>query len=138
MSETEKTVKKVKSFIKNNPYPKYEEVIETLNDMARAVPIDILKQEVFNMLSEYGRENHKWMKEIYENILDEKLIKENGKKINNRGGKVAMIENYYVIVNILGDKTEKLKMKHDEVVEILYPIKTQISECWNGIGDWKH
>ena len=138
MSETEKTVKKVKSFIKNNPYPKYEEVIETLNDMARAVPIDILKQEVFNMLSEYGRENHKWMKEIYENIMDEKLIKENGKKINNRGGKVAMVENYYVIVNILGDKTEKLKMKHDEVVEILYPIKTQISECWNGIGDWKH
>ena len=138
MSETEKTVKKVKSFIKNNPYPKYEEVIETLNDMARAVPIDNLKQEVFNMLSEYGRENHKWMKEIYENIMDEKLIKENGKKINNRGGKVAMVENYYVIVNILGDKTEKLKMKHDEVVEILYPIKTQISECWNGIGEWKH
>ena len=138
MSETEKTVKKVKSFIKNNPYPKYEEVIETLNSIARAVPIDNLKQEVFNMISEYGRENHKWMKEIYENIMDEEVIKENGKKINNRGGKVAMVENYYVIVNILGDKTDKLKMKHDEVVEILYPIKTQISECWHGIGDWKH
>ena len=138
MSETEKTVKKVKSFIKNNPYPKYEEIIETLNSIARAVPIDNLKQEVFNMISEYGRENHKWMKEIYENIMDEEVIKENGKKINNRGGKVAMVENYYVIVNILGDKTDKLKMKHDEVVEILYPIKTQISECWHGIGDWKH
>ena len=138
MSETEKTVKKVKSFIKNNPYPKYEEVIETLNSIARAVPIDNLKQEVFNMISEYGRENHKWMKEIYENIMDEEVIKENGKKINNRGGKVAMVENYYVIVYILGDKTDELKMKHDDVVEILYPIKTQVSECWHGIGDWKH
>ena len=49
-----------------------------------------------------------------------------------------MVENYYVIVNILGDKTEELKMKHDEVVETIYPIKTQISECWHGIGEWRH
>ena len=138
MSETEKTVKKVKSFIKKNPYPKYEEVVETLVNIARKVPNDNLKQEVFNMISEYGRENHKLMKEIYENIMDEKVIKENGKKINSRGGKVAMVGNYYVIVNILGDKTDKLKMKHDDVVEILYPIKTQISECWHGVGEWRH
>ena len=74
----------------------------------------------------------------YENIMDEKVIKDNGKQINSRGGKVAMVENYYVIVNILGDKTDELKMQHDEVVEILYPIKTQISECWHGIGEWRH
>ena len=61
MSETEKTFKKVKSFIKKNPYPKYEEVVETLINIARKVPNDNLKQEVFNMISEYGRENHKLM-----------------------------------------------------------------------------
>ena len=63
MSETEKTVKKVKSFIKNDPYPKYEEVVETLISIARPVPTANSKQEVFNMISEYGRENHEWMKE---------------------------------------------------------------------------
>ena len=100
MTSQEETIKTVKTFIKNNPYPKYEKVVETLISIARAVPIANLKQEVFNMISEYGRENHEWMKEIYENIMDEKVIRENGKKINNRGGKVAMVENYYLIVNI--------------------------------------
>ena len=138
MTSQEETIKTVKTFIKNNPYPKYEKVVEILISIPRAVPIANLKQEVFNMISEYGRDNHEWMKEIYENIMDEKVIKENGKKINNRGGQVAMVENYYVIVHILGDKTDELKMKHDEVVEILYPIKTQISQCWDGIGEWRH
>ena len=90
------------------------------------------------MLSEYGTPNHKWMKEIYEKIMNEQLIKQNGIKINNRGDKVAMVYTYQVLYHFFIYKIRKSKMKHDEAAEILYPIKTQSSQCWDGIGEWRH
>ena len=136
MSKVENVIDKVKSFVKNNPYPNYEEVMELLLTHARETKSAYARRETLNMISEYGKHNHEWMKEIYENIMDEKLIKENGKKINERGDKVAMVYNYDVLCYVLCCKTDKLKC--NAVVDIYYPIKTQISECWNGTGDWRH
>ena len=101
MTKMENVIDKVKSFTKNNPYPKYEEVMELLLTHARETKSEYSRREILNMISEYGRPNHEWMKEIYENIMDEQLIKENGKKnINERGDKVAMVCNYDVFCAI--------------------------------------
>ena len=138
MSKMENVIDKVKSFIKNNPYPNYEEVMELLITHARETKSEYARRETLNMISEYGRHNHEWMKEIYENIMDEKLIKENGEKINERGDKLAMVYNFDVLCYVLCYKTDRLKIKCNAVVDIYYPIKTQISECWHGIGEWRH
>ena len=67
-----------------------------------------------------------------------KLIKENGEKIYNRGGALVMQSNYYTIIEILKDMFENKDMKHDERVEVLYPIKEQINDSWDGVGEWRH
>ena len=138
MSKIEDTITKVKWFINNNPYPKYEEVVEILISIAREANCEYSRKSAFNMISEYGRPNHDWMQEIYNNIMDEQIIKENGKKINDRGDKLAMVNNYYVLLHIIDYKIHKLEVKCDATVDILYPMKTQVSQCWDGIGEWRH
>ena len=139
--DTDKSKKIIKQFINKNPYPEYNDVVKILmKNFNEYLERD---DEAFathyqDLLSEYGEPNHEWMKEIYENIMNEKLIKANGEKIYNRGGAIVMQTNYYTFIEILKDMFENKNMKHDERVEILYPIKEQISECWNGVGEWRH
>ena len=76
--DTDKAKKIVKKFIKNNPYPEYNDIVKMLtknfnecresNDREFAI-------HYLNLFSEYGTPNDEWMKEIYENITDEKINK---------------------------------------------------------------
>ena len=50
--EKQKDIKKMKKFIENNPYPKYESVMNIIEK----------DKDYFNMFSEYGTPNHEWMK----------------------------------------------------------------------------
>ena len=50
-------------FVFENPYPKYEEVIKIKNEDHRMY---------VDMFAEYGKDNHKWVKDIYENILEKR------------------------------------------------------------------
>ena len=47
------------------------------------------------MNSEYGYDNHNYMKEIYENIEDVELIKKNGSEILKKGGIQSMEYNAF-------------------------------------------
>ena len=139
--DTDKAKKIIKKFIKNNPYPEYNDIVKMLTknfNEYRKSDDKVFAIHYLNLFNEYGQPNHEWMKEIYENIMNEKIIKANGEKIYKRGGALVMQSNYYTIVEILKDMFENKNMKHDERVEILYPIKEKISECWHGIGEWKH
>ena len=54
-------------FVIENPYPKYEEVIKIIKNEDHRMYVD--------MFAEYGKKNHKWMKEMYENILEKEIVK---------------------------------------------------------------
>ena len=139
--DTDKAKKIVKKFIQNNRYPEYNDIVKMLKKNFNKYRESDDKEfaiHYLNLFSEYGQPNHEWMKEIYENIMNRKLIKTNGEKIYNRGGALVMQSNYYTLIEILKDMFEDKGMKHDERVEILYPIKEKISECWNGVGEWRH
>ena len=72
-SELERDRKKLRNFTKNNPYPSYKEVMKLIvNESKRDSAFD--KNEIMMMLSEYGEDNHDWMKEIYENVLEKKIV----------------------------------------------------------------
>ena len=73
--ERQKDVKKMKKFIENNPYPEYDKVIDIIRKDK------IFRKEFMDMSSEYGTHNHQWMKEIYENIMDKEIVKQNGEFI---------------------------------------------------------
>ena len=49
-----------------------------------------------------------------------------------------MQSNYYTMIEILKDMLQNKDMKHDERIEIFYPIKEQINDCWDGVGEWRH
>ena len=124
--ETDKAKKIVKKFIKKNPYPEYKDVVKMLTKKFNEYRESEDKEfaiHYLNLFSEYGTPNHEWMKEIYENIMNEKIIKTNGEKIYNRGGALVMQSNDYTLIEILKDIFDNKDMKHDERVEILYPIK---------------
>ena len=111
-------------FVIENPYPEYEEVIKIIKNEDHRMYVDI----------------HKWMKDIYENILEKEIVKKNGELINERGDKTAMVYNYYTILSVVNYflRKAKRKMKEDDIIFIQYNFKDIISSYWDGIGDWRH
>ena len=98
--ELERDRKKLRNFSKNNPYPSYKEVMKLITKESEKDGV-FDKGEVMLMLFEYGDDNHEWMKEIYQNVLEKKIVKANGEKINNKGGNQAMVWNYYTLLVVV-------------------------------------
>ena len=53
--------------IVENPHPKYGDVIKEIKNEDHRMYLD--------MFAENGKENHKWMKDINENILEQEIVK---------------------------------------------------------------
>ena len=93
--ELEQDRKIILSFIKDNPYPSYEQVIEIIKN-------EKTMEDIYpDMFAEYGEQNHQWIKEIYENIVKEELVKHKGNSINERGGMTTLHFNYYTLISVL-------------------------------------
>ena len=71
-------------FIKVNPYPNFEEMLEKLKNN-------------IELISEYGLQQHICCKIIYENPRNKKLIVDMGKKIYELGGFEALQANHSII-----------------------------------------
>ena len=119
-------------FIIENPYPKYDEVIKIIKNEDHRMYLDLF--------AEYGRPNHQWMKEIYENMLDKDIVKKNGELINERGDGQAMIYNFYTLLSVVNHflRKAKHKMKEDDIVFLQYNFKDMLSSYWDGVGVWSH
>lgn len=65
------------NFVKETPYPNYEEMLEKLDDH-------------IDLWSEYGEYQHLCCKIIYENPTNKNIIVERGKQIYKMGGKQAL------------------------------------------------
>ena len=130
--EKQEDILKAKKFIENNPYPKYDKVINIMKNDG------ILKNDFMDMFSEYGTPNHEWMKEIYENILDKNIVRKNGEMIYKRGNLFTMQMNYYTFICVVKYFLEKSNLDEDEQMFIHYNFKDLLSNYWDGIGGWRH
>ena len=135
----EKTIQKIKLFVKKNPYPSYELVEKMLlrkaQDWKDKGDME-LKSHYLMMNSEYGHNNHNAMKNIYENIENEELIRRIGETLFIVRGMPTMIYNstaFIEILNYLINENAKTKF---ERVELYYKMRLQLNECWDGIGEW--
>lgn len=122
LENSKSEIKIMKEFISKNPYPSYDE-IESI--------ILSLEPKEFAMFcySEYGYENHKDCKEIYENMTDMKICRKIGQRINDRGGFTAMQANYYVL------KMCTPTFKSNSFVVKTFP--SVIQSYFDGIGEWQ-
>ena len=122
----------------------YEEIEEMMSKALNATDNKIF---VMDMMAEFGKPNYEWCKEIVEILkewdydaekdtwgerydpnykapeLNKARIKELGEAINKRGGKQAMVMNYYTMMHFMD--IEKPKIRYVESI-------------WDGVGEWKH
>ena len=73
------------------------------------------------------------MKEIYENIFDQGLIRKHGERINLRG-KTALQQNDYTLSTVLKHLIDQQGLDRDTIMLVFYNIKPIVSQCWDGIG----
>ena len=108
--ELERDREKLRKFVRNNPYPSYSFVANEL----------ILKQKTyFDQFSEYGRPNHDWIKEIYENLFDDKIVKRNGQYIYKEGDTKTLHHNHQTLLLVLNHLIEKqMSMSYDDKILI--------------------
>ena len=127
--EVEKENRQIRMFIRKNPYPSYNFIIKEL----------ILKNKEFDQFSEYGEPNHECMKEIYENILNDEIIKDNGKAIYERGGFYTLQCNYHTLIDVLRHLIyQNEDMDDNQRMVVFSNFKFIVSKRWEGIGEWRH
>ena len=136
----EKDVKKIKAFVKKNPYPSYDFITDLILNKAKEwkhMGDMELKFHYLMMNSEYGYSNHNYMKEVYENIDDVELIKNNGNEIDTIGGIQTMEYNAFVFIEVLNYLIKEKAKTNFEKTELYYKMKRQLQTSWDGVGSWK-
>ena len=123
--ELEQELNKIKDFIKRHPLPPVDENEEFWKDVINR----FRDNSGFNLMAIYSFVRFDIMKEMYENLTDEDIIKDCGKKLNRDGKFKAIIINHY----ILSGAIRKLN-KEDSLVDGQMRI---IEFWWDGIGEWK-
>ena len=126
--EIEQDLKKFNEFIKNKSYPSFNEVMKIIEED---------REDVIHMFAEYGEKNHQCMNNIFENPLDKEIVRNNGKKINKRGGKTAMVWNFYTLA-ILKHRSKQPDMEREDIISVHDNFKDAVSKYWDGVGDWRH
>ena len=116
---------KIEDFIKRHPLPPVDENEEFWKDVINR----FRGKSGLNLMTIYSFVRFDIMKEMYENLTDEDVIKDCGKKLNRDGKFKAMIINHY----ILSGAIRKLN-KEDNLVDEQMRI---IEFWWDGIGGWK-
>lgn len=106
----------VKKYIRSNPFPSYDEMIKRIGN----------NMEVY---AEYGMVNHNSLKKIYESFMDEKIAKQEGMKLYNRGGTQALQMNCTAFMYFGPFSTS-----HNS--DIKFAGKT-LEFAWDGIGDFR-
>ena len=115
----------IKDFIKRHPLPPVDENEEFWKDVING----FRDNSGLNLMTIYSFVRFDIMKEMYENLTDEDIIKDCGKKLSRDGTFKTMIINYC----ILSGAIRKLN-KEDNLVD---EQKRIIEFWWDGIGGWK-
>ena len=127
----DKTLKKIKTFVKKNPFPSYEFIenmfLEKAKEWKNKGEME-LKLHYLSMNSEYGHQNHKMLKEIYEDIENDELIKKHGADIVENGTPRTLHYNHFAMCEILRHLIKDQNMNN--VNAIYHGIKLQIENNW--------
>ena len=91
--ELEEELNKIEDFIKRHPLPPVDENEEFWKDVINR----FRHNNGLNLMAIYSFVRFDIMKEMYENLTDEDIIKDCGKNLNRDGKFNAMIINHYIL-----------------------------------------
>ena len=114
-TEAQLEIMEVDYFVMNNKYKSEMEMERVLGNN-------------LELLSEF---NYDLTKRLYENIVNEEVVKEMGNIINERGGFQAMQATFYIVT--MGSPWYK-GSRSDQAY---YAVKYLLNKWWDGIGKWQ-
>ena len=126
-----KTLKQVQTFVKKNPFPSYEFVENMLLKKAKRWNEKgdrKHKHHYLSMYYEYEHDNHEKLKEIYENIEKDELIKKHGCDIVESRTQRTLHYNHFAICEILQHLITDKSLVDGNT--IYHGIKLQIENNW--------
>ena len=89
-----------------------------------------------NWWIELGANNHAHLKRMFESRLDPTVVHDAGKAIDDRGGKEAMLANFYMYQHFVGERLKDLGITGDDWFELHEDHALYVAKLWDGIGTW--
>jgi hypothetical protein len=114
-------------FIKNNPFPNLDEFTQIMFNISKK------SNSSFVVISSY---DYRTLKKMYENILEEHIIRECGRFLYSKDGMKDMIRCHNLLDEIINYNYNKGNNdKYDSM--IILSLTRLIEHWWDGIGNWK-
>ena len=113
-------------FIENNPFPDLNNFVKLMYQISKK------NNSSFVVIGSY---DYRILKQTYENILDEDIIKECGKFLYSKDGMKAMLKFHDFIDEIIIYNFNKGNNDKYDRIKIL-SLPRLIEHWWDGIGEW--
>ena len=129
--EEEKENKEIADFIENNPFPDNDTFLDFQFKTAMA-----LAKKCSVPVPLGGSYDDRIVKKIYENILDEDIVKECGRELYKKDGMKDLLRCHLLLDEIIkcnynqGNNNDK----YDRM--IILPLPRLVEHYWDGIGEW--
>ena len=120
MCDEEREVEMTKKFIYFNPFPSFD-YVSTL----------ILNMDM-NLWAEYSEKHHNCLKNVYENINDEKIVKTNAEEIGNFTALEAV---FYIMLRVIREIITEDPI-NDYNGEAFYIIREKFKLHVEGVHGW--
>ena len=112
-------------FIKNNPFPNLDEFTKILFSISKK------SNSSFVVISSY---DFRTLNKMYDNILEEHIIRECGRFLYSKDGMKDMIRCHNLLGEIISYNYNK---GNNDKYDRMLSLTRLIEHWWDGIGNWK-
>jgi len=112
-------------FIKNNPFPNLDEFTKILFSISKK------SNSSFVVISSY---DYRTLNKMYDNILEEHIIRECGRFLYSKDGMKDMIRCHNLLGEIISYNYNK---GNNDKYDRMLSLTRLIEHWWDGIGNWK-
>ena len=113
-------------FIKNNPFPNINDFVKLMYQISKK------SNGSFVVIGSY---DYRILKKMYENMMDEEIVKECGRFLYSKDGMKDMLRFHNLMDEIITYNFNKGKNDKYDKIKIL-SLPRLIEDWWDGIGDW--
>ena len=126
--------KEIAEFIKNNPFPESatsDEFLMALLNVARE-----MSKRCGGIAPLGSSYDYRYVKKIYENILDEDIVKECGRELNSKDGMRDMARCWMVLDELIRNKYNNNDENNNYDRMVILSLGRMVEHYWDGIGEW--
>ena len=121
-------------FIKNNPFPESETSDEFL--MALLNTARELSKRCGGIAPLGSSYDYRYVKKIYENILDKDIVRECGRELHSKDGMRDMARCWMVLDELIRQKYNNNDKNKAYDRMVILSLGRLVEHYWDGIGEW--